>query len=171
MPKVYCGCKGLTTQKKEAIVLKFIVRELCPVMEIIERHRTLCHQKYYDLRDLCRNYQNPGQFAGKSTIQGIYRKSKLIVLGENYLDTVMSSLIDVVTEKVERFEQELMEWNTEHDCMVKYVANSPNSVLRIRQERLLDDFLRESLTEHTHQEDDTRILTSMLSELKSFCSL
>ena len=71
MPKVHRGCRGLATAKKESIVIKLIRKELCPFMEIIERHHTRRQEKCYDLKDLCRKYRVTDEFEGRSSIPGI----------------------------------------------------------------------------------------------------
>jgi hypothetical protein len=169
MPIIHRGCRGLPTAKKEAIVLKLIEKELVPFIEIIQRHQTFCHQKCYDIRNLCREYRAPGQFAGRSTIERIDRMSDLLSLGEDYVDMVMSGFIEFIIAKLRRYEEESMKWNAEHNNIVESIKKSPNSVLRDRIERQLVEFLRESLPEQKQREHDFAIWTSMISELKLLC--
>jgi len=52
MPRVHRGCRGLATAKKELIVSNMKQKELCPFMEIIERHHTRC-QKNATILEIC----------------------------------------------------------------------------------------------------------------------
>jgi len=170
MPRVHRGCRGLTTAKKELFVSNLIRKELCPFMEIIQRHHTRCLKRCYDIRNLCRKYRVTDDFPGRSSIAGIEVMSGLLNLAEVRIDLVMTVLMQFVISKIEHLVQETTTWNAEETKITKHVENAPNSVLRSRCERILLAY-RDGQDEQRQKEHDLVIWTAMHLELRAYCVL
>jgi len=173
MPSLgYRGCRGLATAKKKLFVSKLIQKELCPFMEIIERHHTRCQKKCYDIRDLCRKYRVTDDFAGRASISGIQIMSGLLHFADVHIDLVMTILMQFVISKIENLVRETTSWNAEDTKIMKHIENAPHSILRARFERILLESRHHSQDEQNgQQEHDLKIWAAMHLEFRYHCVL